>query len=227
MLWRHFSSKKLRRFFDEGWAGERKYITVPRITARFVLAKDSATIQSRNLRFSGGRGSFSLVSPIWLWPDCSYIHQVSEIFFFPSLLKAEMCFLTGPANALSGLSKAIYTAWESFRLSLGLQEWKVITCRCCSWLQVRAGHPEQTQIQIVNAPQPEIKQKRGTYPTAARLQVKTTPQGKPDVLWLETQRRQLVRRRTHMKKLRALMFAFSNHRLFCFSLFFTETSVLL
>lgn len=43
-------------------------------------------------------------------------------FFFSSLLKAEMCFLTGPANALSGLSKAIYTARESFRLSLGLQE---------------------------------------------------------------------------------------------------------
>lgn len=52
-----------------------------------------------------------------------YIKFVTDFyFFFFKLLKVEMYFLTSQTYPYSGFSKAIYTAGESFVLSLGLQE---------------------------------------------------------------------------------------------------------
>lgn len=82
---------------------------LPGIKARFLLAEDPTAIQRRNLRSSRRRGSSCPVSPMRLWPDCSFVPLKFERF---NLLKAEMCFLAGQAYAFSGLSKAIYSVVE-------------------------------------------------------------------------------------------------------------------
>lgn len=111
--------------------GERKCIALPRITARLILAKDPTTVPSRNLGFSRNGAAlvqdhpfaFGQVVLIYI-SGCSYLHQVCDRFliFFFKLLKVEMYFLTSQTEPYSGFSKAIYTAGESFVLSLGLQE---------------------------------------------------------------------------------------------------------